>query len=149
MKNLSLLKKATLLTLVGLPLALGLGFTTKQNSQGLESRIPSIGMNTAQAKEENPEGYEVPDLTGLTPYAKGFLKSEPKVFVERFFTKDGGRAARFSYDNGKERKTFAYAIDSDKVAPGDYTIYDGNGDSIFESKYNIEEEFDVPEWAKA
>lgn len=125
------------------------GLTPKYDSKGLESKIPSIGMSVAEAKETNPQGYQVPDLTGLQPYQKGYLKSEPKVYIERFFTQDGGRVTRGSYDNGKERKVFSYEIDHDKTSPIDYGIIDTDGDGIFETKYCPGERVEIPDWVKS
>ncbi|MDP2908253.1 MAG: hypothetical protein Q8N77_00430 [Nanoarchaeota archaeon] len=148
MKNLKLWQKAGLVAAIVGGLTLG-GITPKYDSKGLESKLPSITMSTAEAQEVNPEGYQVPDLTGLTPYARGYLKSEPKVYVERFYTKDGGIVARISYDNGKERKILGYTIDHDKKSPVDYGIYDMDGDGIFESKYGPYENVDIPDWIKS
>ena len=145
-KRPSIWKKAGTVAAISLPLILS-GFTINKGS-GLEGKIRSISMTTAYALVINQEGYEVPDLTGLKPYAKGYLKSEPRVYVERFFTKDAGRVAKFSYDNGKELKTFGYTIDHNKINPGDYTICDNDGDGIFETKYKIYEEFDIPAGVK-
>jgi len=148
MKGLKTWQKMGLVAAIVSGLTLG-GLTPKYSSKGLESRLPSIGMSVAEAKETNPQGYEVPDLTGLTPYQKGFLEGEPGVYVERFYTKNGGRVTRMSYDNGKEKKTFAYEIDHDRKTPVDYAIYDDNGDGVFESKYFVGEDYPVPEWVKS
>lgn len=149
MKNLKLWQKMGLVAAIVTGLTIG-GLTPKYNSKGLESKLPTIGMSVAEAKETNPQGYQIPDLTGLTPYQKGFLKGEQNIYVERFATKNGGRIVRFSYDNGKELKIFAYGIDNDgKVDPEDYTIYDNNGDKVYESKYSSDEEMEIPLWVKS
>ncbi|MDP2908042.1 MAG: hypothetical protein Q8O03_08990 [Nanoarchaeota archaeon] len=145
MKNLKLWQKAGLATLVALPLALGIGFTPNYNS-GLESKLPAIGISVAEAKEVNPQGYQVPDLTGLTPYQKGYLKEEPIVYVERFVV-DGRLIARMSV-NGK---IFAYDFNPNtrQLSPDAYIIVDTDGDGKFESKYFVGENIDVPTWVKS
>jgi len=149
MKGLKTWQKMGLVAAIVSGLTLG-GLTPKYSSKGLESKIP-ITMSVAEAKETNPNGYQIPDLTGLEVVGgKGqYLKSEPKVYVEGFYTKDGGRVTRISYDNGKERKVFGYGIDRDRTAPLDYGIYDMDGDGIFESKYGPYENVDVPDWVKS
>ena len=148
MKSLKLWQKAGLVAAIVGGLTLG-GLTPKYSSKGLESKLPSIGMSVAEAKETNPQGHQIPDLTGLTPYAKGYLKSEPNVYVEQFYTKDGGRVAKIHYKNEKGLKLFGYSIDHDKESPPDYNICDMDGDGIFETKYFIGENYDVPEWIKS
>jgi len=150
MKGLKTWQKMGLVAAIVTGLTLG-GLTPKYSSKGLESKLPTISISVAEAKETNPQGYQVPDLTGLEVVGgKGkYLKSEPKVYAEGFYTKDGGRVVRMSYDNGKEKKVFAYGIDHDTKTPMDYTICDTDGDGLFETKYQLGEEYNIPEWVKS
>ncbi len=145
MKNLKLWQKAGLVAAIVGGLTLG-GITPKYDSKGLESKIPAITMSTAEAKEVNPNGYEVPDLRGKTAYQRLYLKEDPSVYVERFVA-DGCLIARMSV-NGK---VFAYDFNPNtkQLSPDAYIIVDSDGNGTFESKYFVGENFDVPEWAKS
>lgn len=131
MRNLKLWQKAGLVAAIVGGLTLG-GLTPKYDSKGLESKIPNMGVSMAEAKETNPNGYQIPDLRGTTPYQRGYLKEEPTVLVERYVV-DECLIAQMSV-NGK---VFAYGFNPDtkKLSPNCYTIVDSNGDKIFESKY--------------
>jgi len=148
MKGLKTWQKMGLVAAIVSGLTLG-GLTPKYSSKGLESKLPTIGVSVAEAKETNPQGYQIPDLTGLQPYQKGYLKEEPTVLVERFNMPNGTYVGRLSV-NGK---VFAYDIDPtktpDTVSKYSYAIVDTNGDGTFETKYSVGENFDVPSWVKS
>jgi len=120
------------------------GLTPKYNS-GLESKLPSVGMSVAEAKETNPQGYEVPKLINGSIKSGKFVEDGVTIILELYDTADGGRAGRYRVGD----KVFAYDIDDDKDVPIDYHICDSDGDGIFESKYNKGEDYKLPDWVKS
>lgn len=144
MKNLKLWQKAGLATLVALPLALGLGFNFNKNSKGLESKLPSIGISVAEAKEVKTEGYEVPDLTGYTKTKEGYLDLDrtqdgiKETFVEIFQDPNGKVILKYQ-TKGKTWAWFYAGNPSDrKDTINNYTIVDSDCDGIFDEKYGSE-----------
>jgi len=147
MKKLKTWQKAGLITALVGGLTLG-GYTIKKNS-GLEGKLISIGMSTANAMEVNPEGYEVPDLTGIEPDATDYSETEKGLVfkIEAFKSEDwitglGQSIYRFSRDG----KIFGYFITKSFKVP--YFIIDNDGDGIFESKYGAKEAFPMPKWVE-
>ena len=135
------------------------GLTPKYDSQGLESKIPSIGISTAEAKTTNPDGYEVPDLTGLTPNKTFYEKDKEtgltykgEIFLNVKFECNNQHVMRLSRDG----KIFAYVIDKERDKKVDYAIVDRNGEKdtagnrTFEDKYDFSkgEKFPIPKWAR-
>lgn len=127
-----------------------------------------MGSGISYSKEINPKGHEIPDVSkseklgsryeDLTDKISGeetlfnyYLVKEPKENIEYI-------EIAVASINGK---TFAYGVttrykqkDENAVTVEDfYTIYDEDGDGIFETKYNEEEtgkrfieDSLVPEW---
>jgi hypothetical protein len=94
-------------------------------------------------QEIRPEGWPLPDLTGLIPYSITVKKSDGvEKVVEKFYTPDGGHIARIS-GNGK---VYAYAVDSDQEPPIDYLLLDPDGNGKFTQKFKPEEAYSIPEW---
>lgn len=93
--------------------------------------------------EVHPEGWAVPDLTGLVPYSIVIQKVDgAEKVVEKFFTFGGGHVARIS-GNGK---VFAYAVDSDREPPIDYLLLDPDGFGRFTKRLDPHEAYTIPEW---
>ena len=152
MKNLKLWQKIGLLGLIGLPLALGLGFTPKKNS-GLENTIfntQTITMTTAQAQETNPQGYEVPDLTGYTKVKEGYLDKDKikddikETFVEIFKGPEGDFIMKYQ----TQGRIWAWGKLKGSKDPGRYGFVDSDCDGVFDKKYVAGEEFDIPQCVK-
>ncbi|MBM3200624.1 hypothetical protein FJZ53_06820 [Candidatus Woesearchaeota archaeon] len=128
-----------------------------------------IGSGICYSKEINPKGHKIPDEAQLDKYLGHRY--------EDLTDKIGGKETRFDYyiveDPSKDvesiettiasvnGKVFAYGIttrsnqhDEDGITIGDfYTIYDEDGDGIFETKYSDMETFDkcmegkfLPDW---
>ena len=100
----------------------------------------------ARAMERNPNGYPVPDLSGLRPYQMLHYDVNAKIpgketFVERYRTPDGAKVARLSVGG----KAFCYSIRERGHSKG-YAILDSTGNGVFNTKYYDGEEFDVPDW---
>lgn len=105
----------------------------------LLSSIPPV----LPAEETNHEGWPIPDLKGLIPYAILIQRVEGiEKIIERFHTPEGGHVARIS-GNGK---VFAYAVDSDREPPIDYLLLDVEGFGRFSKKLRSDETYSVPEW---
>lgn len=101
-------------------------------------------MGVAEAKTTNPDGYEVPKLVNGPIKSGKFVEEGVEIVLELYDTADGGQAGRYRVGD----KIFAYGIDHDKTNPIDYGIYDKDGDGKFETRYEREEEFPVPNWVK-
>ena len=94
-------------------------------------------------QEMNPEGWPVPDLSGLIPYSITVKRGDGvEKVVEKFFTPAGGHVARIS-GNGK---VFAYAVDSDREPPIDYLLLDPDGYGRFSQRFRAEESYSIPAW---
>ncbi len=94
-------------------------------------------------QEVNREGWPIPDLRGLIPYAIQVTRVDGvEKVVEKFYTLFGGHVAKIS-GNGK---VFAYAVDSDREPPIDYLILDPDGSGKFTQKFGPEESYKIPEW---
>ena len=115
---------------------------------GLVGVVGGTGLlpKTARAMERNPNGYPVPDLSGLRPYQTLHHDVNAKIpgketFVERFKLANGGKAARGSI-NGR---IYVYSV---KETPNSswYAVLDSNGDGRFDAKFSQGEEFNVPDW---
>ncbi len=101
--------------------------------------LPVVSMG----EEVNREGWPVPDLKGLTPYAIQVKQVDGvEKVVEKFYTLFGGHVAKIS-GNGK---VFAYVVDSDREPPIDYLILDPDGSGKFTLKFGPEESYKIPEW---
>lgn len=152
MKGLKLWQKAGLVAAIVGGLTLG-GLTPNYSSKGLESKLPTIGISVAEAKETNPNGYGVPDLTGKTPYKTVCDEDEGLTFkMEKFAYVNGQHVIRLSRDG----KVFAYIIDENMDKKADYAIVDEEGiknsygRQTFETKYDFSkgEKFPIPNWAR-
>jgi hypothetical protein len=101
--------------------------------------FPAVSMG----QEVNREGWPVPDLKGLIPYAIQVRQVDGvEKIVEKFYTPNGGHVAKIS-GNGK---VFAYAVDSDREPPIDYLILDPDGSGKFTQKFGPEDFYKIPEW---
>ena len=100
----------------------------------------------AQAFERNPDGYPIPDLTGLTPYKRLTWDVEDTIpgketLIERYILNDRTKVARLSV-NGE---VFAYSVKDAHSAKG-YGIVASTKPGQFTEKYNDNEGFGVPDW---
>ncbi len=143
MKSLKLWQKAGLVAAIVGGLTLG-GLTPKYDSKGLESKIPTIGMSVAEAKETKVEGYEIPDLTGYTMVWNGYVNQSEKIlgketYAERFENKKGDIVVKEFYKN----HCFAYVIK--KADEKVYSIVDSKCKHVYDEKYNYNEDYDIPE----
>jgi hypothetical protein len=94
-------------------------------------------------QEIRPEGWPLPDLTGLIPYSITVKNTEGvEKVVEKFYTSNGGHIARIS-GNGK---VFAYAVDSNREPPIDHLLLDPDGNGRFTQRFWPEESYSIPEW---
>lgn len=98
------------------------------------------------ALETNPDGYQVPDLSGLKPYETSMHDGNKTIpgketYVEKYKLPTGKKIVRLSINN----KTFAYSIKEPNQKEW-YAIRDAEGNGRFTEKYHHGEEFDVPEW---
>jgi hypothetical protein len=94
-------------------------------------------------QEVNKDGWSIPDLRGLIPYSIQVKKVDRvEKVVEKFLTRDEGYVARIS-GNGK---IFAYALDSERVSPIDYSLLDPDGTGTFTQKSKSEDSYNIPEW---
>ena len=101
--------------------------------------LPIVSMG----QELNREGWPVPDLKGLIPYAIEVKQVDGvEKIVEKFYTVLGGHVAKIS-GNGK---IFAYAVDSDREPPIDYLILDPDGSGKFTQKFGPDDSYKIPEW---
>ena len=101
--------------------------------------LPIVSMG----QEVNREGWPVPDLKGLIPYAIQVKQVDGvEKIVEKFCTVLGGHVAKIS-GNGK---IFAYAVDSDREPPIDYLILDPDGSGKFTQKFGPDDSYKIPEW---
>lgn len=145
MKSLKLWQKAGLVVAIVGGLTLG-GLTPKYDSKGLESKIPSIGMSTAEAKEVNPQGYEIPDLTGYTKIKEGYLDLDrtkdgvKETFIEIFKGPDN-----FIMKYTSNGKTWAWGKLKSSSDPQRYAIIDSDCNGVFDEKYLGDEGFHMPE----
>jgi len=99
--------------------------------------IPSM------SQEVNSEGWPIPDLKGLIPYSIQVSQVDGvEKIVEKFYTPQGGHAARISGDG----KIFAYAVDSDREPPIDYLLLDPDGHGKFTLKFRSQDSYKIPEW---
>ena len=97
----------------------------------------------AGALEVNLEGWPVPSLKGITPYSMTVARVDGvEKVVEKFYTPDGGHAARIS-GNGK---VFAYVIDHDREPPIDYLLLDTEGYGKFTEKLSPVDTYSIPRW---
>jgi len=101
--------------------------------------IPIVSMG----QEVNREGWPVPDLNGLIPYAIQVKQVDGvEKIIEKFYTVLGGHVAKIS-GNGK---IFAYAVDSDREPPIDYLILDPDGAGKFTQKFGPDDSYKIPDW---
>jgi len=130
MKSLNSIKKITLVTLLGAMLALG------------------SGISNAHAVETNPDGYEVPDLTG-------YLKAPKEPMVDASKEDDGVKETRvqlwYKDHEGSRDKVFKYmkrdtvwAYGVKKSGEQSYAIVDSDCDGDYDEKYGGKEYFNIP-----
>jgi len=128
------IRNAGLVTLLGATLSLGLG------------------MN-ANAKEVNPNGWNVPSLEGYTKVREKWQDGDddPNTGVDgketlyEIFNKEGtGIITKYS----TAKATFAWAKAKNPFDPDAYIIIDSDCDGVFEEKYNFNETFNMPGCAK-
>lgn len=163
MKNSGLIKKIGILTLIGVPLALGLGFNPK-NSQGLESKLPSISMSVAEAETtyESPTKLGMDEETGFEAIrfegekywlAKskskdrnddGILETNMKFYVNNL----KGKPTKYIIEQVTAGKTWVWGI---LLNPSDrsdlinnYTIIDTDVDGDFDKKIAANKPYGLP-----
>ncbi len=144
MKDLKLWQKAGLVAAIVGGLTLG-GLTPKYTSKGLESKLPIVGMSVAEAKTTNPDGYEIPNLTGYHFVREVDLDVSDKIpgkeTKAELWKNDGGdsilklkfKGEAYGYSYVKNNKKEGYGLIASKQK------------GVYDEKYGLTENIEIPE----
>jgi hypothetical protein len=95
--------------------------------------------------EQNTKCWPIPDLTDATKYKDTAYNNHGyRIKVKKYVTRSKGRIFEHRYKD----KLFGYSIDNDINIPVSYKMLDNDGDGIFETYLDLDEEFIIPLWCK-
>jgi len=156
MKNISMMKKIGLITLISLPILLSANLTTRK---GLESKL---GVSTASASEVtvaedgslyNEEGWPVPSLDGYEKIAEKWKDSNDDGIKETILKQYMKKGEGFILVYSTKKGIWAIGKIKDKYDKNYFTLLDpdndrdSNDNKTFEKKYLPKQRFSAPSWA--
>jgi len=143
MKNLKTWQKAGLVAAIVGGLTLG-GFTPNYSSKGLESKLPTIGMSVAEAKEVKAEGWETPDFSGYHFVKEADLDMSDKIpgketKAELWKNEYGDSIHKLKFKG----EIYGYSYVKQNKKEG-YGIIASKQKGVYDEKYELTENMEVP-----